>query len=230
MRATLKQLRAAVVKDPREYAIRDPQSAAALKQRFDLEALVTVARIFAYAPETAALLPFSLNEALAGRPEVLLEQARLISAGLGEQITHGLELSVVCAEDADLVQDRPENAGTLMGTDFAAAIHAGCAIWPKGTRAPDFHEPLKSDVPVLILSGEFDPVTPPRYGEQVKQGLSRGRHLVAKGQGHIVSQRGCMPRLIGEFFKNADPAKLDASCLDELGDTPAFVTANGWEP
>jgi pimeloyl-ACP methyl ester carboxylesterase len=230
MRATLKQLRAQVVREPREYAIRDPQSALAMKQRFDLEALVTVARIFAYAPETAALLPFSLNEAAAGRPEVLLEQARLISAGLGEQITHGLELSVICAEDADLVQDRPENADTLMGSDFAAMLHAGCAIWPRGKRAPDFHEPLKSDAPVLILSGEFDPVTPPRYGDQVKQGLSRSRHLVAKGQGHIVAQRGCVPRLIHEFIKHADAAKLDASCLDELGDTPAFVTANGWEP
>ena len=89
---------------------------------------------------------------------------------------------------------------------------------------------MKSDVPVLILSGEFDPVTPPRYGEQVKQGLSRGRHLVAKGQGHIVSTRGCVPRLIHEFIKQADAAKLDAKCLDELGETPAFVTANGWEP
>jgi pimeloyl-ACP methyl ester carboxylesterase len=230
MRETLRQLRATVVQSPREYAIRDPQSALALTQRFDLEALVTVARIFAYAPETSALLPFSLNEALAGRPEVLLEQARLISAGLGEQITHGLEFSVICAEDADLIQDRPENADTLMGTEFPAMIHAGCALWPKGARAADFHEPLKSDVPVLLLSGEFDPVTPPRYGEQAKQGLSRSRHLVAKGQGHIVIQRGCMPRLVAEFIKGADPAKLDDSCLQQLGPTPAFVTANGWEP
>ena len=83
---------------------------------------------------------------------------------------------------------------------------------------------------MLILSGEFDPVTPPRYGDQVAKGLSRSRHLVAKGQGHIVMQRGCAPRLVGEFIKSADAAKLDASCLDELGDTPLFVTANGWEP
>ena len=219
-----------VVRDPREYQIRDPQSAVAMKQRFDLEALIMVARMFAYAPETSALLPFSLNEALAGRPEVLLEQARLVSAGLGEQITHGLEFSVICAEDADLVQDRPENADTLIGSDFATMLHAGCAVWPRGKRAADFHEPLASDVPVLLLSGEFDPVTPPRYGEQAKRGLSRSRHLVAKGQGHIVITRGCMPRLAAEFIKTTDAAKLDASCLDQLGETPAFVTANGWEP
>ena len=50
---------------------------------------------------------------------------------------------------------------------------------------------------VLLLSGEFDPVTPPRYGEQLLASLGKARHLVGKGQGHILLSRGCMPRLAG---------------------------------
>ncbi len=61
----------------------------------------------------------------------------------------------------------------------------------------DFHQPVHSDRPVLLLSGEFDPVTPPRYGEQVARTLPNGRHLVLRGQGHNVITAGCAPRLLG---------------------------------
>ena len=57
------------------------------------------------------------------------------------------------------------------------------------------------DVPALLLSGELDPVTPPRYGEQVLKGLPNGRHLVLRGQGHSVIGVGCMPKLLGQFIE-----------------------------
>ena len=36
-----------------------------------------------------------------------------------------------------------------------------CEVWPRGPIDADLHAPLKSDVPVLLLSGGNDPVTPP---------------------------------------------------------------------
>jgi hypothetical protein len=95
---------------------------------------------------------------------------------------------------------------------------------------PDFHAPVASDVPALLLSGELDPVTPPRYGEQVVRHLPSGRHLVARGQGHNVMTAGCMPRLISEFVDSADARRLDARCLERLIETPPFSGAYGWEP
>jgi pimeloyl-ACP methyl ester carboxylesterase len=47
---------------------------------------------------------------------------------------------------------------------------------------------VKSDVPVLILSGGLDPVTPPANGAEVAKSLPRSRHIVAQGYGHIVSR------------------------------------------
>lgn len=228
--ATLKTLRAQVREKPREVAIRDPLSGKAETAKFDLEALVAVARIFAYSPETAALLPYALDEAAKGRPEVLLQQAKLIAGDLGEGIMHGMELSVICAEDADLITEDPAAADTLLGNELATFLRTQCAIWPKGERPADFHQPLKSDVPVLLLSGEFDPVTPPRYGEQAARQFAHGRHLVGRGQGHIILYRGCMPKLAAEFIAKLEPEKLDVGCMDQLGPSPAFVTANGWEP
>ena len=107
---------------------------------------------------------------------------------------------------------------------------AACPAWNVGTRPKNFIAPLSTDVPVLLLSGEFDPVTPPRYAEQVLKHLPNGRHIVAKGQGHGTLGAGCMPRLLAQFMDKADAKALDASCLDTLTAVPAFTSFNGWEP
>ncbi len=59
-------------------------------------------------------------------------------------------------------------------------------------------------MPVLLLSGELDPVTPPEYGDQVAAHFPRATHLVAPGQGHIVTTRGCMGDLVSEFIIAGD--------------------------
>ncbi len=80
------------------------------------------------------------------------------------------------------------------------------------------------------MSGEFDPVTPPRYGEETAKGYRNGRHLVVRGRGHIVLTAGCMPKLAAEFIDKTDAKALDASCLDVMPVIPAFLNANGWGP
>ncbi|HZW52199.1 MAG TPA: alpha/beta hydrolase, partial [Rudaea sp.] len=109
-------------------------------------------------------------------------------------------------------------------------VKAGCEVWPHAARPADFHTPLKTDKPVLILEGALDPVTPPRYGEQVVKNLSNARLIVAKGQGHNVIGRGCIPKLVGDFVDKLDPKTMDAKCVDRLGPMPAFVNFNGAAP
>jgi hypothetical protein len=113
---------------------------------------------------------------------------------------------------------------------FAKVWRAQCAIWPHGSRPADFHAPIKNDKPVLLLSGEFDPVTPPRYAEQIVKGLPNGRVLVAKGQGHSVIGRGCLPKLVKRFVEKLDPKNLDAGCIANFGPAPAFTSFNGAAP
>jgi len=103
-------------------------------------------------------------------------------------------------------------------------------VWPKGAVPADFHKPLATDVPALLLSGELDPVTPPAYADQVVKSLPRGRALVLRGQGHNVIGVGCMPKLYAQFLDTADAKALDAKCLDSLVYTPPFTSFNGWEP
>jgi pimeloyl-ACP methyl ester carboxylesterase len=209
---------------------RDPLTDEVREDTLTPAVVAGVVRLYAYVPQLAAMLPRSLAEAAAGRPEVLMAQGRMIESLVGESIAMGMSLSVTCAEDADRLRVDPADAGTVMGTDFVAGILAQCEVWPKGRRPADFNEPVRSDRPVLLLSGEFDPVTPPRYGEAVLRHLPNGRHLVAGGVGHNVIVAGCAPRLMGRFVATADARGLDAACLDRLAPPPPFVGSYGWDP
>lgn len=215
---------------PQQVVLPDPTSHQPLTVPFNEVALLWVARFFSYSPESASLLPLLLREAAQGRPQALLAQVVLLARKLPDQIAHGLELSVICAEDADRLKARPEAEDTLMGNEVIGLLKAQCAQWPHGRAPADFNQPVVSDKPVLLLSGEFDPVTPPRYAQQVARTLSRSRALIAKGQGHTPMAKGCMPRLLEKFFDTLDPVGLDASCLEVLGDTPFFLGTEGPSP
>ena len=229
-RAQLERLLAGLRAQPRTVRYHDPISDEVREEPMTPATVSGVVRMYAYLPLLATMLPRLLAEAAAGRPENLMAQARMIGSLAGEQIAQGMQLSVICAEDADRLQVDPADAATLMGTDFVASLLAQCEVWPRGRRPPDFNEPVRSERPVLLLSGEFDPVTPPRYGEAVVRHLPNGRHLVGRGQGHNVMVAGCAPRLMARFIATANARELDAGCLDTLAPLPPVLGAYGWDP
>jgi pimeloyl-ACP methyl ester carboxylesterase len=185
--------------------------------------------LYAYQPEAASLLPLIVHDASAGHYESLLAQSRSVFSTVSESIMHGMQLSVVCTDDLELAHDA-KDADTLMGAEFVDFSLAQCAVWPKGERPADFRAPLSGNVPVLVLSGELDPVTPPRYGEEVVKTLPQSRHLVLPGQGHSVLGVGCVPKLFAQFVESANAKALNIACLKRMSATPPFAGDYGWEP
>ncbi|HET6546495.1 MAG TPA: alpha/beta fold hydrolase [Rhodanobacteraceae bacterium] len=226
----LHALRDALERAPQSVEFPDPVSAIPRHGTLDAEVLSAVVRMFAYTPETAALLPLAIHAAAGGNATPLLGQSRVLEGDLSGLRESGMALSVLCSEDVDLLHPRPQDRELILGGELIRAFKAQCGIWPHGSRPADFHAPLTSAAPVLILEGELDPVTPPRYGEQVLKGLSHARLLVARGQGHNVIGRGCLPRLVGEFVEHLDPEGLDAGCIANFGPIPAFLDFNGAAP
>jgi pimeloyl-ACP methyl ester carboxylesterase len=229
-RAQLDRLLADVRAQPRTVRYNDPITDEVREEPLTPQTVSGVVRMYAYVPLLATMLPRLLAEAGAGRPEMLMAQARMIESLADEQIAQGMQLSVFCAEDADRLRVDPADAGTLLGTGFVASLLAQCEVWPRGRRPPDFNAPVQSDRPVLLLSGEFDPVTPPRNAAAVLRHLPNGRHLVGRGQGHNVMVAGCAPRLMARFISAASARDLDAGCLDQLAPLPPVLGAYGWEP
>jgi len=209
---------------------RSPRSYLEQTRTLDASKLASVVRLFAYSAETAALLPLAIARAQEHDYAPLLGQADLLAESVEDLGGNGMQLSVICAEDIDLLADRPQDARLLLGDVLGPVWRAQCEVWPHGARPADFHVPFAGTMPVLILSGEFDPVTPPRYAEAIARNLPNARVLVASGQGHAVMGRGCLPRLAARFVDTLDAKALDAGCIADFGPTPAFTGFNGASP
>lgn len=227
---TFRALAAELAEQPRQVHFRDATTGAPAQGEFGRPALSGLLRMYAYQPAIAATLPLLLSDLAQGHSDAAMAQARMLISSMDEAMAQGMGLSVTCSEDADELVPDPADADTVMGDEFVRYIQAQCAVWPHGSRAADFREPARGDTPVLLLSGELDPVTPPRYGEEVAAHLPRSRHLVLRGQGHNVIGTGCTPKLVARFIENIDAAALDAECLDRLAATPPFSGRYGWEP
>ena len=115
------------------------------------------------------------------------------AVSMGRSIARGMHLSVLCPEDvgaiteADIVR---ETAGTMIGRYIVDDYRAACALWPKTSIAKDYRTPVTARVPVLLVSGQFDPVTPPTFGERIVKSLPLAKHVVAMNSGH-GSTSGC---------------------------------------
>lgn len=184
-----------------------------------------------YVPELASLLPRVLTDAAAGSFQGLLALA-FSSAPEGDKrdMALGMHLSVVCAEDIPRItaEDRARAADTgFLGAAMFEAQYAACSFWPTGEVPGSYYDPVRSDRPVLILSGADDPVTPPTWGDHVRPTLTRSTHVVVPGAGHITLTRGCVPQLVGAFLDGASVDGLDTACTGTLTRPPFFVTPTG---
>ena len=222
----LNTLRAA----PVNVRFRDARSGEWREETLRAETVAGLVRMYAYMPAAGALLPKLIHEANNGRYDGLMALSDMLTGSMKDAMAMGMQLSVVCSEDVDSMVARAEDAGTVLGNLMPKGMAAMCSVWPKGQVPADFHQPLATPVPALVLAGEFDPVTPPRYGEQIVKTLPNGRLFTLRGQGHSVLGAGCMPKLFAQFMEKADAKTLDGKCLDKLSYTPPFTSFNGWEP
>lgn len=209
---------------------RDPTTGEWREETPTYDHLAAVLRMYAYSPLSASVLPLVVHQADEGDYTSLLALTRMLMRSFSGQMAAGMHNSVICTEDADELATVAEDDDTVMGNMLVDVMRGLCEVWPRGTRPDDFRAPLTGDLPVLLVSGEYDPVTPPRYGDQVEARLDNARHLVLQGQGHSLMTAGCMPELAAQFIEDADAIGLDASCLDRLAAPPPFSGLYGWEP
>jgi len=210
--------------------MRDPSTFELSQRPLSATAFAQLVRLYAYSPVTSALLPLMTDDALHGNYAPLLGQVQLITEGLSDSMNTGMGLSVSCTEDADLLQPSATDNESLLGNSLTEFFQRACPNWPHGERPPHFHDAFKSSLPVLILSGEFDPVTPPRYAQMIAKELSNVKVLTLRGQGHAVMMTRCTPDLMEKFINGLQPKHLKTECLDSIAAIPMFIDYNGAMP
>lgn len=231
LRETIAAVRKNLAKKPVKAAITDPLTGA--RETITVTENVFLSGLFRplYLPELASLLPFAIDAAADGDFNPLLAQNFEFTDEMADNFSLGMHLSVICSEDvpritpAELAALDKSFFGRALVDDFVRA----CGLWPRGEVPADYYEPVKSGVPVLVLSGGIDPATPPRHGELVASWFPNGKHLVATHLGHGVSLHGCAPRLLEKFITAGSAANLDAKCLERIP-RPMFLMPIGVAP
>jgi pimeloyl-ACP methyl ester carboxylesterase len=184
-------------------------------------------RTWMYDRDKAARIPLIVHHAVNGDFAPFLQQA--IGPSIPDFVADGMYLSATCAEDVPFINQEEAtklNADNPFGNYRVFQQTRACGMWPRGEIPADFLEPVRSNAPVLIFSGNLDPVTPPKYGEEVARNLPNSGHVIIPEAGHGVdglTDPGCMDRIAIDFLDKGDAKKLDVSCIEGMA-RPAFVT------
>jgi pimeloyl-ACP methyl ester carboxylesterase len=195
--------------------------------------LTAALRGLLYMPEAASLVPLVLDRATQGdwRPFIAIHHT--LSGGASGNLSQGMFLSVVCTEDAPFIAEEAiqrEAQGTWLGGGMVRDMLKPCAFWPRGELPRDYREPVRSDVPVLLLSGELDPVTPPSWAEEAKRTLTNSLHVVLPGVGHGAFSVGCARALMADFVTRGGLEGLEPRCGEGLARPPFFTSFAGPVP
>ena len=213
---------------PQLLSLRHPTTGAPLELTVTADLVAAAVRLFLYADETRAILGHALQTAENGDLMPIAALAVLTASSVDDAIHVPVNLATICAEDTPFVVDPPE---TLLGSDMAAMRRA-CATFTPAKRAPLSF--AATPTPTLLVSGEHDPITPPRHAERTLALFPNGRHFVVKGMGHNVLPRGCVATVVDDALAAIDLGEgleqLDAHCLTRLDAFPAFIDALGPSP
>ena len=202
---------------PVDITIAHPRTQVPFTLSMNHQIFASMIRMALYTRDLSTLLPLAITNAYQGDYDLL---ASLIAMA-GEQtelmgISYGMHFSVLCNEDYPQYQTRTEASVDFLSANLATAFADICEIWPRYPLNEDYFAPVESAVPTLMLSGQRDPVTPPRWAEQVGEHLSQARHLIAPGGHHSITHDGCVAQLIAQFIQRANATTLDAACVEQI--------------
>ncbi|MBX3187306.1 MAG: alpha/beta hydrolase [Labilithrix sp.] len=216
---------------PAETHVPHPVTGESTKVSIHASHFAGIVRGLLYFPEIAAQLPLTIDRATRGDYGPFVAHAWLL--GTAVDASAGLFLSVVCAEDVPFTTTEEIDAATrdtFLGSDFVRETMHTCSLWPRGEVPSGYRDPIRSNVATLILSGELDPVTPPRYGDDAKAHLSSAEHRVVTGVGHGATRPGCVADLFADFLAAGSARGLDPPCLRENRRPPFTVSFAGPKP
>lgn len=177
-----------------------------------------VLRFLLYDGRLADSIPSIVRDAYNGEFDDLAALATRFADLIGGSLYTGAALSAFCSEDVYRFteqQIREASEGTFLGPSLAINLKRSCQGWPRGELPEDFHGHVSFEGPVLLLSGELDPVTPPFWAEEAATRLPNSLHVVLPEAGHFLEPQDCVQGVMARFFLAGRVEGLDASCAEQ---------------
>jgi pimeloyl-ACP methyl ester carboxylesterase len=208
---------------PVTIRLNDPDSDQKADALLDGDTLVDVLFQAFYLPDSYAVFPKLVTNLEEGDLTFIEGIWPLIA--YDRTISEGMYFSVVCAEDSDfdpsnlnLEDVRPYFADKA--DEDLMSYGEACEIWQVSKLPTSVDEPVTSDIPILLLSGHYDPITPPQFADIAAANLSNGTQVVDPTGSHGVAFGDpCMDSILSQFLDSPGQSP-DTNCLSTIERKP----------
>ncbi len=185
-----------------------------------------------YSEEIIPLLPQFIYETAAGDYDIL---SALLSNNIvnDEFFSIGMNFSVQCQEELPFTTPQEARLAVAAYPElepyFQTSATSGqtafaiCGLWDVAPAQPVENEAVAANIATLIMAGEYDPITPPSWGELAQQALPNSFFVSFPALGHGVSLAGDCPRQIVDAFLADPQQEPDTGCVAQMS-APAFLT------
>ena len=211
---------------PVDVVVPHPSDGKPVRIRIGRPEFAEAMRVMTYDPDTVAALPLTIHSAFSGDLVPFGREGLASNYWLRHLLRYGMLMSTTCSEDvariseADIVS---QTAGTFLGDSRVRQEIESCKKWPMANLTTDFDKPRRTTTPALIISGFYDPVTPPHFGEEVlRDYLPKALHLITHRAGHSTIS-ACTAGIANQFLDRLSTRDLDLSCLAKEQIEP-FIT------
>jgi pimeloyl-ACP methyl ester carboxylesterase len=214
---------------PASFQITDPFTGESYEVLLTGDDLVGLLHQFLYYTNVVPSLPQMIYDASQGTFD---QAARILGLVIGteETLSRGMFYSVRCHDELAfstldqfeaVAAEYPELA-RFLADGISSLSYGVCEDWDAGQAGAIENQAVTSDIPALILAGEYDPVTAPSWGKHAAATLENGYFFEYPGVGHGASVADDCPREMIVAFLDDPTAAPDDACIAEM-DLPQFV-------
>jgi pimeloyl-ACP methyl ester carboxylesterase len=192
--------------------------------RMSREVFVERLRLLLYDLRAASRVPMVIHRAAHGDWLPFITASLAEGGGVTSGVS-GMYMTITCSETMARIAERDivrESRETFVGEPRTRKHLRACEEWPRAKVPASYYAPVKSDVPVLMLSGEIDASTPAQLGTVAARTLSNARQILLPNTSHRYGH-ACMNALVAEFFVKGSAGALDIACASTLKRPPFTV-------
>ena len=208
---------------PLTVSMIDPVSKENVQVKLSRSSFVEGIRLAMYSTGPQQFVPKIIHQAYENDYVPFEEAAVHLSPGAS--VARGVYFTITCSEGVPFITAKElvdETRNTYVGPERVERHIAACKEWPKGDIPPTYIDPVKSELPVLMISGEVDGSSPTWFGESALKFLPNGRQLKIRYLGHDFEGK-CLRDILTSFIKNGSAKNVDASCTEKIR-RPPFAT------
>lgn len=204
-------------KEPADVTITHPVTEERVPVKLSKAAFAEALRTIMYYSDTNHRVPYLIHRAYEGDYEPFAQRGMESNRRIRQLLALGMLLCVTCAEDLARISETEiveVTSGTFLGDDRVRQQMAVCEFWPKSNLPDNYGDPVNVGMPVLLLSGTLDPVTPPNWGAEAASHLPNSLHLVVPGAHGVGGE--CIRDIQLQFLDTGSVLNLDTACTETI--------------